>query len=319
MTTQLPSYTVEFLLIDNFSMISLASAVEPLRIANKLLGQARFVYHCVSVDGNPVTASSGFDQSVSGQLADAKRADLLVICSSDDVESVDLPASLGAELQKLERHGTALSAICTGTYLLAKYKLLRGRACTIHWEYSDIFRETFPDAELRSGVCIEDRDLLTSSGGTAPLDLMIQIVQRVAGEQVARDVADIAIHHSLRDETVHQRLDARARYDVTNPTFLKCVRLMEANVEEPLSLEELSAHLNISPRQLQRLFKKFAKTGPHAFYSRLRLERAKQMLRRTSMTIVDVALANGFTSTNSFTHAYKRAFGVSPGIDRSSN
>ena len=153
MSTQLPSYAVSFLLIDNYSMISLASAVEPLRIANKLLGEMRFAYRCVSVDGGPVTASSGFEQSVSGKFADAEPADLLVICSSDDVESVDLPPNLGAELQKLERHGTALSAICTGTYLLAKYKLLRGRACTIHWEYSDIFRETFPDVELRSGVC----------------------------------------------------------------------------------------------------------------------------------------------------------------------
>ncbi len=310
------TFTADFLLIEGFSMISFASAVEPLRIANKLLSRERFCFRCLSADGDPVTASNGIPLPVQTGLSDVDRADLLVICSSDGVEAVPLPETVGAELRRLERHGTPLTAICTGSYVLAKFGLLRGRACTIHWEYEELFREVFPQADLRTSVCVEDGGLMTSSGGTAPLDLMIRIVEKVAGAQVARDVADIAIHHGTRDEAVHQRLDARARYNVSNPTFLRCIRLMEENIEEPLSLEALCAELEISPRQLQRYFRDNVGRGPRAFYESLRLERARQLLRRTALGQSDIAVACGFSSANSFSHAYKRVYGVSPMHDR---
>ncbi|MEM7427356.1 MAG: GlxA family transcriptional regulator [Pseudomonadota bacterium] len=316
MTRRANEFTADFLLIDGFSMISFASAVEPLRIANKLLGEKRFHHRCLSIDGHPVTASNGIPLPAEEKLSDVGRPDLLVICSSDGVEGADLPESMGSDLRRLERHGTPLTGICTGSYVLAKFGLLRDRACTIHWEYSALFREVFPEADLRESVFVEDRGLMTCSGGTAPLDLMIRVLEQEAGGQVARDAADIAIHHGIRDEAVHQRLDARARYNVTNPTFLKCIRLMEENIEDPLSLDQLCGHLGISPRQLQRYFKKNLGQGPRAFYEGLRLEHSRQMLRRTSLEIHDVALASGFASTNSFSQAYKRVYGISPLYDR---
>lgn len=316
MMAEADQFTADFLLIEGFSMISFASAVEPLRIANKLLGQERFSFRCLSIDGDAVSASNGIPLPAEASLASVQRADLMIVCSSDGVEAVALPDSVGADLRRLERHGTPLTGICTGSYVLAKFGLLRGRACTIHWEYAELFREVFPEADLRGSVCVEDGGLMTSSGGTAPLDLMIRIVEKEAGAQVARDVADIAIHHGIRDEAVHQRLDARARYNVSNPTFLKCIRLMEENIEDPLSLEELCEHLNISPRQLQRYFKESVGRGPRAFYENLRLERSRQMLRRTALEISDIALASGFASANAFSHAYKRVYGVSPLQDR---
>ena len=112
----------------------------------------------------PVSASNGIPLPVQDKLGDVQSADLLVICSSDGVEGVDLPASLGADLRRLERHGTPLTGICTGSYVLAKFGLLRERACTIHWEYAELFREVFPEVDLRESVCVEDGGLMTSSG-----------------------------------------------------------------------------------------------------------------------------------------------------------
>ncbi len=310
------TYRVDFLLIENFSMISFASAVEPLRIANKLLGREMFDFRRVSLDGGTVSANGGLSMQVEEKLNRVQESDRLVVCSSDEVEALDLPGSLGAELRRLDRHGTPLGAICTGTFILAKFGLLRGRACTIHWEYIEVFRELFPDADLQSTVCVEDGNLLTCSGGTAPLDMMIRLVRSVAGDTVARNVADIAIHHNLRDDTVHQRLDLRSRLSATNPVFLKCVELMEDHIEEPLDVAEMCRTLGISIRQLQRIFKGNCGVGPRAYYESLKLERARQMLKRTAMAIPEISVANGFPNTSTFSKAYKRVYNIVPSLDR---
>ncbi len=309
-------YRVDFLLIENFSMISFASAVEPLRIANKLLRQDKFVFRCISIDGETVAANGGLSMQVEEKLSHVQASDRLVVCSSDEVEGLDLPDSLGADLRRLERHGTPLSAICTGTYILAKYGLLRGRACTIHWEYAEVFRELFPDVDLLSTVCVEDGALLTCSGGTAPLDMMIQLVRNVSGNKIARNVADIAIHHNMRDDSVDQRLDIRSRLRTSNPVFLRCVQLMEAHIEEPLEVAEMCQKLGISIRQLQRIFRSNSGVGPRAYYEGLKLERARQMLKRTALGIPEIAVANGFPNTSTFSKAYRRIYNVVPSLDR---
>ena len=141
-------FDAAFLLIDGFSIISFASAVDPLRIANKLLRYQYFTYKCYSLDGLPVPSSSGLEIQADGSLENLVTADLVIVTASDGVERQANMEKIGNCLRKMERHGARLGAICTGSYLLARCNLLRGRACSIHWEYFDIARETFPSANI---------------------------------------------------------------------------------------------------------------------------------------------------------------------------
>lgn len=309
---------VHFLLLDNFSLLSFSSALEPLRIANKVMGRTRFSYACASVDGQPVRASNGLPMQAGVALADITASDLIVICSSDGVEAIDVPDHVGPALRRLERHGAQLAAICTGSFLLAKLQLLNGRDCTIHWEYEDIFAELYPNANLSKAVVVESGGLLTCSGGTAPIDMMMRFVARTAGEAVARKVADIAIHHNFRDDAVHQRLDLRLRLGTANPALLACVELMEENIETPLTTQELTDAVGLSPRQLQRHFKQHMGMGPAKYYLDLRLRAARDLVTKTALPPREIAAATGFNSLQHFSSVYRNKFGASPFEDRAS-
>ncbi len=307
-----------FLLIDGFSIISFASAVDPFRIANKLLGGSYFQYGCYSIDGNPVVSSSGLEIQVSGKLEDLTDADLVIVTASDGVERQGDLDIIGNCLRRLERHGALLGAICTGSYLLAKCNLLRGRACSIHWEYFDIARETFPSSSFLSQIFIEDSGLLTAAGGTAPVDLMIMLIAQEQGEILANAVRDIAIHHDKRQGTENQRMAVQSRLEVHDPNLVRCLELMDANIENPIDINTIASQMGLSVRQIQRLFRRYLGTSPNAYYSDMRLDNARYLIQHTTMNIGEVALATGFAGSTHFTRIYRRKFGVTPSESRKS-
>ena len=309
-------FRIDFLLFNGFSMISFASAIEPLRIANKLLGRSYFVYRSVSLDGNQVLSSSGLAIQVDRTLTNSRDANLFVVCSSDGVENLRVDDQIGSCLRRLEQHGTRLGAICTGSFLLARYKLLRGRSCTIHWEYLDIAKETFPKVSFKSQVFLEDKNLITSSGGTSPLDMFISLISKTVSNKLAKDIADIAIHHEKRESDTPQRLDIQLRFDVHNSCLLRSIELMENNVEHPLDIKTLCLHAGLSTRQIQRLFRKYIGESPKAYYKNLRLSHAQDLVRHTAMGIAEISLASGFQNSTHFAKAYRSRYGKPPSKER---
>ena len=307
---------VTFVLLDNFSLISYASAIEPLRLANKALGHSHYCFANVSVDGGSVRSSNGSQVKCDASLSDMAFADLIVICSSDDVESIPLPKRLATTLRDLDRRGCQIAGICTGSYVLAKLGLLDGRACTIHWEYASIFSETFPEITLTQNLVEISARRLTCAGGTAPLDLMLHYLGTRHGAAVSGMIADLAIHHSKRENDRHQRLSIRDRLGVHDGTLLKSIQVMEENIEAPLSMEELAARAEASSRQIQRAFKTHNLPTPSRYYQNIRLDRARNLLRRTSMSVTEIVYACGFVSPSHFTRCYRGQFGICPHKDR---
>jgi len=310
------SIQLVLILIDGFSLISYASVIEPLRIANKLQAEIRFDYMNVSVDGNDVTSSCGLTLPVEQALSEHLDGDLVIVCSSDGVENSELTKTFGSILQKFERHGAKLGAVCTGSLILARYKLLRNRCCAIHWEYLDVAREIFPDCNFKSQLFVDDRGLLTASGGISPLDMMIAYIEEVSGKELAARVADIAIHHNCRDGDTPQRMDLPRRIGVPNAHLIRCIELMEQNIEDPLSVPELCREVGISNRQMERLFRRFVNESPHSYYKSLRLVRARDLVLRTTMDIHQISVATGFRSGTHFARTYREKFGLSPSVER---
>lgn len=310
------SFDVTFLLLDNFSLISFSTAIEPLRLTNKVLKRQVFRYKCCSPDGSDARASNGMSLRVDMPLADVRSTDLLVICSSDDVEKVVLSGALKAKVRELMRGNCTLAGICTGAYVLAELGLLRDRKCTIHWEYADIFRERFPLSLLDDRLVQRDGNILTCAGGTSAFELMVGFIQRNCGLNVGRDVADIALHHGLRAGSASQRSEIHLRLGITNAPLLKCIEIMEANIEETVPIGEITRRIGISRRQLERLFRQYFDDTPTNYYRKFRLNAARRLVQHTPMPIVDVAIASGFVNASHFTKCYRKEFGISPAEDR---
>lgn len=316
--------TIGFFLTPNFSMIAFTSAIEPLRLANRVSRRELYAWRLFSIDGQPVRASNGVEITVQATVRQAQPVtvqgparglDSAVVCAGLEVHLVDHCEMIRA-LRRLAKFGANLGAVCTGTYVLAKAGLLDGYHSTIHWENRDGLVSEFPELDVSHELFELDRNRFTCAGGTAAVDMMLSIIARDHGETIASEVTDQLIHHRIRDASERQRMDLRSRLGVAHPKLLSVVALMEQTIERPLSCEALARHGQISVRQLERLFAKYLGQSPTRYYVGLRLARARVLLQQTSEPILGIALAAGFVSASHFSKSYHEHFGRTPSAER---
>ena len=309
---------VAFLLVPSFSMIAFSSAVEPLRLANRIEGHEAFSWRVLSADGRPVSASNGVEVAVHGSFADLGGATAAIVCSGVDVQTFD-HRELAARLRTLASRGVPVGAVCTGTYVLARAGLLDDHRCTIHWENQDSLREQFPEIDVTEELFEIDRTRFTCAGGTAAIDMMLALIARQLGQEVASGVTDQLIHHRMRDGDERQRMELRSRLGVAHPKLISVVGEMERCIEQPLSCVDLAEGAGLSTRQLERLFRKYIGQVPTRYYLGLRLARARQLLLQTSMPILSIGLACGFVSASHFSKCYSEHFDRTPSQERRTN
>ncbi len=306
---------IALILVPNFSMIAFTAAVEPMRVANRLSGQQLYAWHLFSVDGKPVASSNGIELHPEGNLEAAERFQTVMVCGGLDIHLFG-PKAILSWLRRMNRKGTDIGAICTGSHLLARAGLLEGYRCTIHWENLASFIEDYPDLDVTTELFEIDRQRFTCSGGTAAIDMMLNVISRQHGYELAAKVADQFMHERIRDQHDHQRMSLPARLGVRHPKLLSVIAMMEENLEEPLSRAELAKSAGLSTRQLERLFRKYLSRSPARYYLELRLNKARLLLLQTNMSVIDVALACGFVSASHFSKCYRDYFGRTPRNER---
>ncbi|MCP4329835.1 MAG: GlxA family transcriptional regulator [Alphaproteobacteria bacterium] len=306
---------IAFFLIPNFSMIALISAIEPLRVANRMSGRELYRWLMFSTDGGPVTASSGIEVKVDCPIAEVETCRIVFVCGGVEIRRFDDRKTF-SWLRRLDRYGATVGALCTGTDVLARAGLLDGHRCTIHWENLPGLAEEFPELDLTYELFEIDGKRMTCSGGTAALDLMLNLIGLDHDRDLAIAVSDQLIHERIRDSRDHQRMTLRSRLGVSHAKLLAVISQMEENQEEPLSCAELAQFVGLSTRQMERLFRKYFKRTPTRFYLELRLDRARLLLSQTTMPVLDVALACGFVSASHFSKCYREHFGRTPREER---
>lgn len=304
-----------FLLVPGFSMIAFAAAVEPLRMANRVSGKTLYQWTAVSVDGEPISASNGLSITPDTEMSDINTCDGLFVCSGVDIYDVDIKPYI-APIKRFVTMKVPLGALCTGAYILARIGLLNGYRSTIHWESLASLREEFPAIIVSSELFEIDRDRFVAGGGTAPLDMMLHLISQKHGNDLAVNISDMFTCERIRGRHDRQRMPLQQRLGSRQPKLIEAVSLMEANLEEPMSLDELARHVGVSRRQLERIFQKHLQCVPTRYYLELRLQRARQLLLQTSMSIVDVAFACGFVSAPHFSKCYRDCYGIPPRDER---
>ena len=307
-----------FFLVPKFSMIAFTAAVEPLRLANRMSGHELYRWRLYSVDGAPVRASNGIQLMPDAALAEAAghgKPDAIVVCGGIDVQHF-ADKTVFAALRRFERQGVAMGAVCTGSHVLARAGLLDGHRCTIHWENLDSFTEACPEIEVSTDLFEIDRHRFTCCGGTAALDMMLNLIGQRHGAALATAVSEQCIIERIRDEHDAQRMPVSARLRVNHPKLVAAIGLMEANLEAPLGQDELAHRVGLSRRQLERLFRRYLRKAPARHYLELRLQRARLLLLQSTLSIIDVALACGFVSASHFSKCYRQAYARSPKQER---
>ncbi|SDN17249.1 GlxA family transcriptional regulator [Vreelandella arcis] len=306
---------VGFLLLPRFSMMAFFSAVEPLRIANRISGQTLFEWTLFSSDGEPVTASNGMTLLVDQSMGDGHDLPSLAVCSGFEPED-HLSRALVAWLHRLDQAGCALGGLDTGGFILAAANLLKGERITLHWESLPVFRERFPTIETTDELFELGERRFSCAGGAAAMDMALEVIARRHGTKLAVDVSEQLIHERLRSRSDQQRMSLAQRLGTHNRRLVEAVALMERHLEEPLALADIAQRSGVSPRQLQRLFEQHLGVSPQQWYQQLRLDRAKRLLTETEMSVLAVGVACGFTSSSSFARAFRANFGHSPMEER---
>ena len=307
---------IGFLLLNEFSLLAFASAIEPLRAANWQSGKDIFEWAVASPDGKSSIASNGIEVFTNTKPDDLKDCRMVFVCSGVNVKQNTNKMILNL-IRRLDRNGTIIGAICTGTYVMAAAGLLDGRRCTIHWENIDGLAEEFHELQITNDLFEIDGKRVTCSGGTASLDMMLNLILQSHGSQLAAEVSDQFIHDRIREPTDRQRMELRSRIGVSHPKLLAVVKTMEENLEEPLPQTSIAREAGLSTRQLERLFRKYLDTTPTRYYLNLRLARSRHLLRQTSMSILSVALACGFVSASHFSKCYRECYNRTPRAERS--
>ncbi|MCO6382064.1 GlxA family transcriptional regulator [Oceanicola sp. 502str15] len=307
-----------FLLVPDFSLLSFAGAIDALRLANRTANARLYDWRLISEGGTPVQASCGSVFQVDGGLDDLNREEVVLACAGLDVEGKASPKLL-AWLRKQARRGLTIGGLCTAGYLLARAGLLDGKRATIHWENADSFTEEFEEVRLTKTVFVHDGNRMTTAGGTASIDLALQIIAEDHGEELANTVADQLIYSSIRTDQDTQRLSIPTRIGVRHPKLSRVIQIMEQNLEEPISPARLADDVVLSTRQLERLFRRYLNRSPKRYYMELRLQKARNLLMQTDMSVINVALACGFTSPSHFSKCYRAQYQTTPYRERGSH
>jgi transcriptional regulator GlxA family with amidase domain len=304
-----------FLLVPGLSMMSLASAIEPLRALNRLCGREAYQWRLASLDGSPVAASNGLAIPALPEEAATSGADYLFVCGGLHVQPAEERRYL-ALLRRAARRGAALGSLSTGTFLLARAGLLQGYRCTVHWESKPAFQEEFPDLLCTGKIYEIDGDRLTSSGGTAAMDMMLHLIADRHGRDLALSVANQFHHERIRGEEDDQR-GGRLETLAHLPAKLRAaIEAMQRRIEDPMPLPEVARRVGLSSRQLERLFLRHVRTTPLRYYMQLRVERARELLLYSDKPLIEIAVSSGFASASHFAAWYKRSFGVRPSAVR---
>lgn len=307
-----------FVLLESFSLLSFSAAVESLRIANRMAGKQLYDWRILGEGGGIIHCSAGSGFKLDGDLEDLARDDTVLICGGIAIQDATTKKLLGW-LRREARKGLLVGGLCTAGFTLARAGLLDGKRATIHWENQDSFTEEFEDVELTKSVFVVDGNRMTTAGGTSSIDLMLTLISDEHGEELANLVADQLIYASIRTDQDTQRLSVPTRIGVRHPKLSKVIQMMENNIEEPISPSILAKNVVMSTRQLERLFRRYLNRSPKRYYMELRLQKARNLLMQTDMSVINVALACGFASPSHFSKCYRSHYDTTPYRERGSH
>lgn len=295
---------IELLVAPGATLLIVASVIEPLRAANRVLGRRAFGWRVTTPDGAPAATATGVP--IAAERFRPEGAAPLFVAASYNVEAL-YPTPLIRALAAARRR-PYVAGLEAGAWLLARAGMLNGRRATTHWEDLEAFEAAFPEIDVAADRFVIDGPRLTAGGALPTLDLMLELIRRRHGYPLALEIAKLIAYDPGRPELA----PSLGRLVAEDERVAAAVAAMESHLEDPLSMDQIAVQAGIGLRRLEGLFREVLGTGPLEYYRALRLNLARRMLRETRRPVLEVASAAGFNSPAAFSRAYRAAFRESP-------
>jgi transcriptional regulator GlxA family with amidase domain len=302
---------VTLLVLADSSMMSLASALDPMRAANRIANRSLFEWQLATLNGKAARLTCEIPIEPDTTLDETSSGDMLIIIASFHQQRHAGPAHLRL-IKRLARNFSAVGGIEAGSWILARCGLLDNRAATTHWEDLEDFQDRFPQVKLRSDRFVIDGKFFTTGGASPTFDFMLYLIRMRYGYPLALEVSSVFIYDGVRSATDAQPLASLGMLENNEPRVAAAIHVMEQHVDDTLSIGQVAAQVDLSVRMLEYLFKRTLNLSPAAYYRRLRLQTARRMVIDTRLKLQEIAVRTGFNSLSSFSRMYKRAYRQSP-------
>jgi transcriptional regulator GlxA family with amidase domain len=303
--------SVGFVLSPNFTILAFSAFIDTLRLAGDDGDRSRPIrceWTVLSHDMRPINASCDVKVSPTSKLEDPQKFDYIVVVGGL-LAGEKIPVALSDYLKHAAMSGTTLVGVCTGSFILARLGLMKGRRSCVSWFHYDDFISEFPDLAVSSDeLFIDDGDRLTCAGGTSVVHLAAYLVERHCDKACAAKALRIMIEDGrLPSKTPQpQPLFTKNSDDMR---VRKAMLLIERHLSTPLSAEFIARHVQISARHLERLFQNEIGMSPMTFAFRFRIDYAHKLLTTTQNSIIDIALECGFLSNSHFSRGFRTVYG----------
>lgn len=306
------------LIFPNFPMMAFSAVIEPLRAANTLAGRQLYDWIVVAPEDATVVASNGIPFNPNFSVENAPSADYIVVCSGGNADRLTAQRPL-TWIRRNLRKGAHIGSVADGAFYLARAGLLDDHACTLHWQSQPAFAEAFPHIELLRRLYVIDRKRFTSAGGIGALDMMLDIIGSHQGDGLSRQVAEWFVHDRIRASADRDKLQLRLRTGIRSDLVFNAVSLMEGTIEQSAPVVTIAKRLGVSLRKLERAFSAELGTGPSEYFRLMRMERARDLLEHSAMSVREIGLVCGYASFSAFVRAFRKTHMTTPKKLRAAN
>ena len=303
---------ITLLVLPDSSMMSLASALDTMRAANRIAGRVLFDWQIATLNGR--TARLTCDLLIEPDLAlDVdSRGDVLIVIASFNHQHHAGPAHLKL-IKRVARNFSAVGGIEAGSWILARAGLLQNRSATTHWEDLEEFATHFPDVDLKSDRFVIDGKVFTTGGASPTFDFMLYLIRIRYGYPLAIEVSSAFIYDGVHSATDTQPLVSLGMLENNEPRVAAAIHVMERHIDEPITMRRIAREVDISIRMLEYLFRQTLNMSPAAYYRRLRLQTARRLVVDTRLRLQEIAIRTGFSSLSSFSRLFRNYYQQSPG------
>lgn len=317
-----PVLNVGFILTDNFTLSAFSLLVDHLRLAADDGDRSRPIlarWQIMASTPAPIRASCGVTVAPAGAFVDPANFQYIVVVGGLLHTGHQLDEASVAYLKRAARAGVPLVGVCTGSFVLARAGLMTGRRCCVSWYHYQDFLEEFPHhTPVADRLYVIDGDRITCAGGGGAADLATALVEKHLGRSIAQKSRHVMLLDRARPGTEAQPHPPIADL-VADDRVRRALLLMEQHMADPLPIADIARRLQLSTRQLERLFQTVMGQRPAEFYRRLRLRYARFLLDTTVRSVTDIALESGFSDCAHFSRQFKAQHGFTPSDARAQN
>jgi transcriptional regulator GlxA family with amidase domain len=306
---------IGFLLLEHFSMMSYTAAMDALATSNLIQSNIKFRAYSFSLTNNVVTSDLGINIDPSTNTSElmkrtSKELSHMIICGGLRC-SIRKNLKLDRILKTASKNNITLGGIWNGIIPLAQAGLIDNSSYALHLNNRPFMQENFPSIQISDKNFVVDSKCMSSSNAIGTLDMMLSFVGNLIGLEEQKEVRDV-LSCSRSKSYVDKKLTKFGGSEALPNKLLNIIKFMHSNIEEPMTVEEISKHLNISRRKMERLFKVNLNISPSRYYLKTRLNYATKLLVQTDDLIINISLASGFVNSNHFSNSFRKMYNLSP-------